>query len=217
MARAERARTPTAAIHSAGPVVGRKPITRATIITMRERQEGLDHAADDVTGEDRRPTDGHRLESVDDPLGHVHRDRERRALGGAGNGDQQDARQHVRGVFGPSTGHATQAGPERSAENEHEQQQEDHGDAGDEEGQRRVAAHPAEVAPEHRRGIGQDQWICVHRTVAFSCVGSPVSDRKTSSRSGVSTVRPATSIESASSRSRRARRSRPRRRWGSAG
>ena len=125
MARAERARTPDR----------RDPLGR----TRRrpeadhqghdhhdgERQEGLDHAADDVAGEDRRPTDGHRPESVDDALGHVHRDRERCALGGAGHGDQQDARQDVGGVFGSSAGHAAQARPERSAENEHEQQQED--------------------------------------------------------------------------------------------
>ena len=80
--------------------------------------------------------------------------------------------QDVGGVFGAATGHAAQAGPERSAEDEHEQQQEDDRDAGDEERQRGVAAHPAEVAPEHRRRVGQDERIGVHRTARFlvSCV-----------------------------------------------
>ena len=114
MASAARARTPTAAIHSAGPVVGRKPISTATIVHDGECQERLDHAADDVAGEDRRPADGHRPESVDDPFGHVHRHRQRRALGGAGHGDQQDARQDVGGVCGSPAGRG-RPGPPRAS------------------------------------------------------------------------------------------------------
>ena len=52
--------------------------------------------------------------------------------------------------------YGAEPGPERAAEDVHEQEQEDDRDAGDEEGQRRVAAHPPEVAPQHRRRVGQD-------------------------------------------------------------
>ena len=57
-------------------------------------------------------------------------------------------------------------GAERAAEDVHEQQQEHDRDAGDEEGQRRVAAHAAEVAAEHRRRVGQGERIA--RSSAWS-------------------------------------------------
>ena len=152
--------------------------------------------------------DGHRPEAGDDALGHVHRDRDRRALGRAGDRDQQDARQDV----GECTRRGRRRTPaearaERAAEDVDEQQQEHDRDAGDEEGQRRVAAHPAEVAPEHRRRVGHgdaDRWSSDGRLLVGR-LWSPVSDRKTSSRSGVWTASPPTSMEAASSRSRSAR------------
>ena len=54
MASAASASRPAAASHSAGPVVGRKPMSTATTDDDRERQHRLDHAADDVAGQDRR-------------------------------------------------------------------------------------------------------------------------------------------------------------------
>ena len=63
-----------------------------------------------------------------------------------------------------------------------------------------IAAHPAEVATQHRGRIGHDVGGGSHRTDTFSLSEWPVSDRKTSSRSGVWTESPETSIASASSR-----------------
>ena len=62
----------------------------------------------------------------------------------------------------------------------------------------RVAERAPEVAAQHRRGVLECVGECGHR-------GHWVRARKTSSRSGVCTVRPATAIESASRRSRSAR------------
>ena len=90
----------------------------------------------------------------------------------------------------PPTG-STESGPERAAEDVHEQQQEDDRDAGDEE-DHRVAAHVAEVAPQHGRRVGDVGRERVHRAAAFRSSLWPVRDRNTSSRSGVSTDSPPT-------------------------
>ena len=63
----------------------------------------------------------------------------------------EDPGNDVRDVLRAAAGHAAEAGAERAAEDVHEQQQEHDRDAGDEEGQGGIAAHPAEVAPQHRR------------------------------------------------------------------
>src|SRR4029453_9319569 len=76
---------------------------------------------------------------------------------------------------------------------------EHHRDPGDEERERGVAAHPAQVASEHRRRVGQGKRIRGNRTATLSFSGVPVSVRKTSSRSGVSTDSSPTSMELASS------------------
>ena len=56
--------------------------------------------------EDRGAGDRHGPEAGDDPLGHVHRHRDRRSLGGAGDRDQQDPGQHVGEVVGTAAGDA---------------------------------------------------------------------------------------------------------------
>ena len=50
-----------------------------------DAEHALDHAAEHVPGQHRGAGDGHGPEPGDDALGHVHRDRDRRALRRAGH------------------------------------------------------------------------------------------------------------------------------------
>ena len=159
----------------------------------------LDDAAQDVAGEDRDTGDVHRPEPGDDALVHVHGDRDGRALGGADHGHEQDPWDHVRDVRGATTGHLAEAGAERAAEHVHEQQQQHDRKADHEERQRGVPPHPAEVSSKHRRGVRDDQGIRGHEIATFSSWLSPVSDRKTSSSSGVWSEIAPTVMEPASS------------------
>ena len=92
-------------------------------------------------------------------------------------------------------GDPPEAGAEGPAEDVHEEQQEHHGDAGDEDRQRGIAAHAAEAAPsivaESARTGGNMAWS------PRSPPGrrGPVRDRKTSSRSASRRRAPSTSID----------------------
>ena len=122
-ASAVSASRPVAASHSTGPVVGTEPDQDRDDHHDGDRQPRLDHAAQDVAGEDRDAGDVHRPEPGDDALVHVHGDRDRGALGGADHGHQQDPRDHVGDVRGAAPGDLPEAGAERAAEDVHEQQQ----------------------------------------------------------------------------------------------
>jgi len=61
---------------------------------------GLDQAAEHVAGQHGAAGDGHRAKPVDDALGHVLRDGDRRALRRGGYGQQDDRRGDVVGVRG---------------------------------------------------------------------------------------------------------------------
>ena len=114
MATAVSASSPRAATRLSGPVVGRNPMQHGDQEHDPRRDQRLDDAADDVTREHRRSRDGHRPEAGDDPRGHVHRHRDRRPGGRAGDRDDQDPRQHV-GEIGIAPGRAVGRGAERRA------------------------------------------------------------------------------------------------------
>ena len=197
--------TPVAAAHSSGPVVDRKPITTATTMTIT--MASIVWMTLPTTWPVR--TDARAIAMVRNraTIPSVMSIAIEIAVPWAAPATviRRIARDDVREVVGATAGDGAEAGPERAAEDVDEQQQEHDRDAGDEERQRRVAAHPAEVSPEHRRRVGEDERGCGHGTVTFCASWSPVSDRKTSSRSGVCSDSASTSIDPASSRSRRAR------------
>ena len=112
-------------------------------------------------------------------------------LGGAGNGDEDDAGSDVVDVVGAAAGEAAEAGAERTAEDVDEQQQEDDRQADKRERHRRVAQHVPQLAPQHRGRVGHGVGKGAHRTDSFSVSGWPVRARKTSSRwGGASPARP---------------------------
>ena len=156
MASAVSARRPAAASHSAGPVVGRKPISRAT--TMTRASASIVWMTLPMTWPvrtDERATAIVRKRAMMPPVMSIATEI---AVPWAAPATV------IRRI--PGTTYAmysarppddtAEAGAERAAEDVHEQQQEHDRDAGDEEGQRGVAAHPAEVAAQHRRRVGQD-------------------------------------------------------------
>ena len=112
--------------------------------------QGLDQAAEDVSGEDRAAGDGHRAEAIDDAVGHVHRYGERGAVGGRGDGDEQEAGDDVDEVGVPSRACAAETGAELAAEDidEERQQHERHSDQ--HQRHRRGAQLVFEVASQHR-------------------------------------------------------------------
>jgi hypothetical protein len=89
----------------------------------------------------------------DDALGHVHGDRDRRALGCAGYREQDDSGGDVVEVLVAAAGYAGQAGAHGVAEDVDEQQQEDDRYADRSGGRGGVAQRAAEVAPHHRRRV----------------------------------------------------------------
>ena len=86
------ARTPTAASHSTGVGGGPEPDEQRDADDDGQAQHGLDHAADDVSGQHRGAGDGHGAEPGDDALGHVHGDRDRRPGGPGGHGRSAGSR-----------------------------------------------------------------------------------------------------------------------------
>ncbi len=124
IASAVSASRPIAASHSTGPVVGRKPMRRATTRTMATAS--IVWMTLPMTWPIR--TDARAMAIVRKrammPSGHVHRDRDRGPLGRPGDGDQEDPGNDVRDVFGAAAGHAAETGAERAAEDVDEQEQE---------------------------------------------------------------------------------------------
>src|SRR6266542_4094702 len=165
----------------------------------------LGHGAEDVAGQDGGAEDGHGAEAGDDPLGHVHGDRDRRSLGDAGHGHQQDPRGDVREVLGAAACRVAEPVAQGAAEDVDEKQQEDDRQAGDHQRQGRVAPHVPEVAAQHGPRIARRVGEGAHGRVALSLSGWPVRARKTSSRSGRWTERLSTSTDAPSSRSSRPR------------
>src|SRR6266542_398274 len=170
----------------------------------RDREHRLQDVADDVAGQDGRASDGHGPEPGDDPLGHVERHGDGGSSRTAGGGHQQDPGHEVSDVVGPAArrpNRPAEPGAKRAAEDEHEQQEEEDRDAGDIQN-RQLAPHPPDVATQHRERVGQDVGEG-HRGSSFWF--GPVSARNTSSRSGMRTSSPPTSMAWASSRVRRSR------------
>ena len=89
------------------------------------------------------------------PAGHVHRDDDRGALDGGGDGHEQDAGGDVVEVAGapgvPAGVCGVEAVAELTAEDVDEQQQEHDRHADEEQCQRRVALQAPQVAAQHRR------------------------------------------------------------------
>ena len=90
MANVVSASSPAAASHATGPVVGRNPTSTATTTTIATASTAWMTLPRTWPASTDGPRDRHRPEPGDDPLGHVHRHRDRRALRRAGDGDQQD-------------------------------------------------------------------------------------------------------------------------------
>ena len=67
----------------AAPAVGAKPDEQRDADHDGQAEHRLDEAPEDVARQHRGAGDGHRAEAGDDALGHVHGDRDRRALGAA--------------------------------------------------------------------------------------------------------------------------------------
>ena len=167
----------------------------------------LDQAADDMTGEHRRAGDRHGAEPGDDALGHVHGDGDRRAWTAAATVNHDDPRHDIVRRTPPDrpTGHrARRRGSRRRRRRTAAGTRSDPRPA---TGQGRVARHVPQVAAQHRRGVADGVGDGGHRAVSFwlgarvvrrSSAGRPVRARKTSSRSGVWTLRASTSIAAAS-------------------
>ena len=100
--------------------------------------EGQEQAAQDVAGEYRGSPDVHRLEAGDDALGHVLGHRDRGGIGGARDGEQEDAGGEEVDVGGASSAGAD-AVAEGASEDIDEQKQEHDGSQDREQRQAGVA------------------------------------------------------------------------------
>jgi hypothetical protein len=117
-----------------------------------DADDGQDQAADHVAGEHGGSPDAHGLEAGDDALGHVLGHRDRGGIGGAHDGEEENARrQEVDvGAASPARGDPV---AQRAAEDVDEQQQEDDGPQDWEQRQAGVPLEVAQVAPHHRARI----------------------------------------------------------------
>ena len=141
-----------------------------------------------MAGEHRHARDRHRPEAGDDALGHVHRDRDRGALRGAGHGEQQDAGRDVLDVVLAAAGR-------RRARRRACRRRRTRTAAGTRAGCRsRTPPTPGSAACGEGCGAASSPSPAV-RSWSWRC-RSRSRARKTSSRSGVWTERPSTSTAS---------------------
>ena len=156
-ANANSVRRPIEASQSSAPAVGAEAERDGDAEHDADADEGLDEAGEHVAGEDGGAGDRHRAEAVDDASGHVHRDDDRGALDGGGDGHEQDPGRDVVEVAGapgvPAGERGAEPVAELTAEDVDEQQQEHDRHADEEQRHRRVAQQTPKVAAQHRRGV----------------------------------------------------------------